>query len=218
MAIQLQGFNGVVGDVGGSTFRALKVQQMPLDYGSLGTYRKSLISGTMAAGLAANSEVFQFRWSDATRLCAIRRIVIDGLSGSATAFAAGLARVHVTAARSWTVSGSAGNAGILTTNEGKMRTSMGTTLLGDVRIASTGALGAGTKTLDTDSIGQYSFSVGTVANVQYLNQTILFGEDPGPEHPLILAQNEGFAIRATVPATGTWQFGVTVTWSELTAF
>lgn len=218
MAIQLQGFNGVVGDVGGSTFRALKVQQMPLDYGSLGTYRKSLVSGTMAAGLAANAEVFQFRWSDATRLCAIRKVVIDGLSGSATAFTAGFGRIHMTTARAWTVSGSGGNAGILTTNEGKMRTSMGTTLLGDVRIASTAALGAGTKTLDTDSVGQYTFSVGTVVSATYLNQTVLFGEDPGAEHPLILAQNEGFALRATLPATGTWQFGVTVTWSEITGF
>jgi hypothetical protein len=218
MAIQLQGFNGVVGDVGGSTFRALKVQQMPLDYGSLGTYLKSLISVTIAAGLAANSEVFQFRWSDAARLCAVRKVVIAGLSGSATAFAAGFGRVHMTSAPSWTVSGSGGNAGILTTNEGKMRTSMGTTLLGDVRIASTAALAAGTKTLDTDSIGLYAFSVGTVVSATYLNQTVLFGEDPGPEHPLILAQNEGFVIRATMPATGTWQFGVTVTWSELTAY
>mgnify|MGYP001003025807 CR=1 FL=1 len=27
---------------------------MPMDYGSLGIYRKSILSGTMAAGLAAN--------------------------------------------------------------------------------------------------------------------------------------------------------------------
>jgi hypothetical protein len=40
---------------------------------------------------------------------------------------------------------------------------------------------------------------------------------PG-EHPLILAQNEGIVIQATVPATGTWQFGVKIDWTEITAY
>jgi hypothetical protein len=47
---------------------------------------------------------------------------------------------------------------------------------------------------------------------------VLFGEDIGPEHPVLLAQNEGFVVRATVPATGTWQFGITVAWAEVTAY
>lgn len=218
MAFALMGNGGTVADVGGTTFRALKVQQMPLDYGALGTYRKSLLSGTMAAGLAANSEIFQFRWTDATRLCAVRRVTLDGLSGSATAFAAGFGKVDMVPARSWSADGSGGTAGTLTGNNGKLRTSMGTMLLGATRIASTAALTAGTKTLDTDPIGQISLSFGIVVSVQYANNIPLFGEDPGPEHPLVLAQNEGFVLRATVPATGTWQFGVTVVWSELTAF
>ena len=219
MAVQIQGSSGVVADVGGSTFRALKVQQMPLDWGSLGIYRKSILSGTMAAGLAANSEIAQFRWTDATRLCAIRRVTIDGLSGSATAFTAGFGKIDLVPARSFTVAGTGGTTGTITGNNGKMRTSMGTTLLGEMRVASTGALGVGTKTLDTDPIGQISLTIGTATSVQYIaTPTPLLGEDMGPEHPLLLAQNEGFAIRATVPATGTWQFGVTVAWAELTAF
>jgi hypothetical protein len=35
---------------------------------------------------------------------------------------------------------------------------------------------------------------------------------------LLLAQNEGFVVRATVPATGTWQFGVTVVWTEVASY
>ena len=218
MAIQLQGNGGVVADVGGSTYRSVKVQQMPLDYGSLGSYRKSLISGTMAAGLVANSEMYQFRWSDATRLCVVHKILLDGLGGSATAFAAGFGKVDLLTARSWTVDGSGGTAATLTGNNAKMRTAMGTTLLGSARIASTAALTAGTKTLDTDAIGQYTFTVGTAASVQYANNIPLLGEDIGPTPPLVLAQNEGFVLRATVPATGTWQFGVTVIWTEVTAY
>lgn len=218
MAIQIQGNGGTIADVGGTTFRGLKVQQMPIDWGALGSYRKSLLSGTMAAGLAANSEIFQFRWTDATRICLIKSIYLDGLAGSATAFTAGFAKVDLLTARSWTVDGSGGTAATLTGNNGKMRTSMGTTLLGAARIASTAALTAGTKTLDTDPIGQISFSIGVATSAIYLGKTILFGEDPGPEHPLVLAQNEGFVLRATVPATGTWQFGVTVVYTEVTAY
>jgi hypothetical protein len=38
------------------------------------------------------------------------------------------------------------------------------------------------------------------------------------EHPIILAQNEGIVIRATVPATGVWTAGFTIKWCELAAF
>lgn len=219
MAFQLGGFTGnVVADVGGTVFRSLKVQQMPLDYGALGIYRKSLLSGTMAAALGANAEIFQFRWADATRVCAIRRVVLDGLSGSATAFTAGFGKVDMVPARAWTADGSGGTAGTLTGNNAKMRTSMGTSLGPGFRIASTAALTAGTKTLDTDPVGQISLSFGVATSVQYVNGTVLFGEDPGPEMPLVLANQEGFVVRATVPATGTWQFGITVVWAELTAY
>lgn len=218
MAIQIAGNGGTVAEVSGTGFRSLRIEQRPLDPGALGAYRKSLLSGTMAAGLAANAEVFQFRWSDATRLCAVQSVTLDGLSGSATAFAAGFGKVDLVPARAWTADGSGGTAGTITGNNGKLRTSFGTTLLGAVRISSTAALTAGTKTLDTDPIGQISLSFGTAVSVQYAGPTVLFGYDVSGMHPLVLAQNEGFVIRATVPATGTWQFGVTVHWTEVTAY
>lgn len=222
MAFTLAGNGGVVADVGGTGFRALRVEPRPLDPGALGVYRKSLQSGTMAAGLTANAEVFQFRWSDATRLCAVQRVILDGLGGSATAFTAGFGKIDMVPARAWSADGSGGTAGTITGNNGKLRTSFGTIMAGGaggtVRIASTAILGLGTKTLDTDPIGQFTFTVGVVVSAQYANQVVLMGEDYGTAHPLILAQNEGFVLRATVPATGTWQFGVTVHWTEVTAY
>lgn len=218
MAIQVQGFDGTVAAVDGTNYRALRTTLRPIDYGALGTYRLSLLSGTMAAGLAANSEVFQFRWSDATRLCVITSIIWDGLSGSATAFAAGFGKVDVLVARSWTADGAGGSAATITGNNQKIRTSMGTTLLGAARISSTAALTAGTKTLDSHAIAQYSAAFGTATSTQWIPMVDLFHADAGSESPLILAQNEGFVIRATVPATGTWQFGCTVAWTEVTAF
>jgi len=41
----------------------------------------------------------------------------------------------------------------------------------------------------------------------------------GGEHPLLLVQNEGFAIRSiAVPATGTWMFAINIDWAEVTIF
>jgi hypothetical protein len=218
LSIQIQGNGGVVADVGGTTFRALKVQQMPLEYGALGIYRKSLVSGTMAAGLAAASPVYSWRWGDATRLGVVQKTMLDGLAGSSTAFTAGFGRFQMFAARSFTASDSAGTAGTLTGNNSKLRTSMGTTLLTDVRISSTATLTAGTRTLDTDPMGQYTWQFGVVVSVQYVTSVTIFGEDVGPDMPYVCAQNEGFVHQATVPATGTWQFGVSTRWAEVTSF
>ena len=218
MAIQIQGNGGTVAEVDGTNYRAMRSTLRPIDYGALGSYRMSGLSGTMAAGLAANSEVFQFRWTDATRLCVITSVLWDGLSGSATAFAAGFAKVDMLVARSWSADGSGGTTLTPTGNNQKMRSSMGTTLVGSARVSSTAALTAGTKTLDSLAMGQYSAAIGTATSTQWMPQFDLFHVDPGGETPLILAANEGFVVRATVPATGTWQFGVTVTWTEVTAY
>lgn len=218
MAIQIQGNGGTVAEVGGTNHRAMRVEQRPVDHGSLGVYRLAMLSGTMAAGLVANSEIYQFRWTDATRVCAVQRVILDGLSGSGTAFAAGFGKVDLMIARSFTAAGTGGTAATITGNNAKLRTSMGTTLLGEARCATTTALGAGTKTLDTQAAGQYSMAFSATASVQYAQQVYLLGEDVGSCYPLLLAQNEGFAIRASVPATGTWQFGITVLWTELASY
>lgn len=205
-------------EVSGTTFRAGRVERKPLEYGSFGSYSMSTLSGTVGAGLAANAEIYQFRWTDATRICVVHNITLDGLAGSATAFTAGFGNVQAIVARAFNAAGSGGTAATITGNNGKLRTSMGTTLLGEIRCASTAALGVGTKTLDTQPVGLYAFAVGTVASAQYATQIQLLSDQVVGQHPLVLAQNEGFVIRATMPATGTWQFGVTVRWTEFTSF
>lgn len=191
---------------------------MPLEFGAFGHYRLSHLSGTMAAGLAASANIYSMRWGDATRLCVLYRVICDGLSGSATAFTAGFGSLRMFFARSFTASDSAGTALTITGNNGKLRTSMGTTLFTDIRASATAAVTAGTRTLDTQPTGQVSLTFGTATSVQYLNPTFLFGEDAGAVHPMVFAQNEGMAVQATVPATGTWQFGITTQWAEVTAF
>ena len=219
MGFIITGNGGVNAEVDGTAYRAIRVTNRSPDYGALGQYRASHLSGTMAAGLAANAEIFQFRWTDATRFAIIHAVTLDGLAGSATAFTAGFAKVECYIARSWSADGGGGTAMTITGNNQKLRTSMGTTLAGAIRGSATAACTAGTKTLDSQPIGLFPFSIGTVANVIYVPQGVsLFNEQEGNCGPVILAQNEGVVCRATVPATGTWQFGVTIYWSEVTAY
>ena len=224
MAIQIQGNGGTVAEVDGTTFRALRVAIRPADYGSLGSYALAAPTGTIAAALAANSELAQFRWTDATRLAALRKVAISaGMNVAASA--AALLSLQAIIARSFSAAGTGGTALTITGNNGKLRTSMGTTLLGELRVATTAALGAGTKTLDTQAIGILSYGVLTGAitvtpNGKLFPFTPLYDCDNLDGHPVVLAQNEGVVIRSGIigPAGMTWALGVTFRWSELAAY
>lgn len=186
-----------------------------VDYGALGVYSLGMATGTMAAGLAAGSEIFQFRWTDTTKKALIREIVVS--AGGIVGFTAGLVVVDAVMARAFTAAGTGGATATLTTNNAKLRTDMSTTALGEVRVATTAALGTGTKTLDAQAFAAIAGSTSNVAGTVVIPPTLLFLAPEG-EQPLVLEQNEGFVIRAQVPATGTWTAAVTVKWSELTEF
>lgn len=226
MAIQIQGNGGVVAEVDGTTFRALRVTNRPINYGSLGYYRVGALSGTIAAALAANSEVFQWRWSDGTNLGLVYKVQISA-GANVAASAAAITGFRMTAARSWSAAGSGGTRLTMTGNNAKLRTSMGTSLVNDVGISSTGALTAGTKTLDATDLGAVSIGILTGAitvavngNILNAGDGILFDADGEGFHPLVCAQNEGFVVRSGVifPAAMTWQLGVHCVWAEAAAF
>lgn len=224
MAIQIQGSGGVVAEVDGTTFRAQRSTSRPMDHGSLGSYGVSLISGVLPAALAANSEIFQFRWSDATRLCVVNEVKITA-AVSTTFFAAGVPmQIDMVKATGWSAAGTLGTrvtpAALL-----KKRTSMGSTLVAasDIAISTTAALGAGTKTLETVAIAGLVAACPITASLNgaIINPgTILFRAEQGDaQHPIVLAQNEGFVIRSVaVPATGTWTAQVQVDWTEVDQF
>ena len=221
---QLQGNGGTVAEVDGTNFRAQRVSARPLDHGALGAYSVGLVTGVIPAALTTNSEIYQFRWADATRLCVIRRIRI-GAAVSTTMFAAGVPmQLDLARASAWTVAGSGGTRITMSTNS-RRRTSMGSSLVtaNDIGIATTAALTVGTKTLDGLSLTQQVAACPTTGS---LNGTIwppgtsLWTADVGDsDHPLVLAQNEGFVIRcAAVPGVGTWQLSCNVDWAEVTAY
>lgn len=227
MSIQIQGNGGVVAEVDGTTFRALRITTRPINYGSLGVYRLGMTTGTMAAGLANDAEIFQWRWPDATNLGIVYKVTISVGQQLASTGALALG-FNMAIARSWSAAGSGGLRAVLTGNICKLRTSMGTSLVNDAGISTTGALTAGTKTIDhaTSNIGAVSFGVGTGAitvttTMNLLPDTDLFNALDGSAHPIVFVQNEGFIIRnkpVSWPATVTWCASVNATWAEAAAF
>lgn len=197
--------------------KAARVTLRPEDYGALGSYSLSGASGIMAASLAANSPVYSFRWGDATRFALLKRVTIS-LGCDTVAFAAGSIILNMFIARSFSVADT-GGASILPTGSGnKLRTTgMGTTLASDIRMSATATLTAGTRTKDGQACASLVTGAPAVAGQQLLIPTAIWDQRPG-EHPLFLAQNEGFVIEATVPITGTWKFGVKTDWLEVTAY
>lgn len=211
----------------GTTFRALRITSRPINYGSLGMYRVGAVSGTMAAALAANAEIFQLRWPDATNLALLYKLSI-GAGANVAATAAALIAFRLTRATAWTAAGTGGTRITLTTPNAKLRVSMGAPLVNDMGIATTAGLGVGTKTLDTTDMGAIARGIGTGALTTSNNFSFLdvedgkmFDADGEGQHPLIMAQNEGFVIRSgtnAFPAAMTWHFAVNVVWAEAAAF
>lgn len=189
---------------------------------SLGAYRLGSFSGIIPAALTANSEIFQFRWNPTTtsNLCVIRRVAISA-SVTTTFFAAGVpVQLDMVKSTAWTAAGTGGTA-IAPAATIKRRTSLfGSSLVasGDIRIATTAALGAGTKTLEGNALGAVAVGGPITAslNGQFLTSFPLFEAlVTEGDYPLILEAAEGFSIRAVaVPATGTWQVSVNVDWTE----
>jgi hypothetical protein len=188
-----------------------------------------MATGTIGAALAANAELFQFRFTDATRLAVIQKILIsagNNVAGSAAA----LVTLEAVIARAWTADGTGGATAVLTGNNQKVRTNMGTTLItsaAGIRIATTAALGAGTKVLDSQGVGNYTLGTGTGAittasKLSLIDKIDLLEVDAdGSQHPVILAQNEGFVVKngaVAWPAAMTWALGVTIVWAEVDAY
>lgn len=149
-------------------------------------------SGALTAA-AANTALFSFR-NIAANLIAIRRIGI-GFIATTGFTAAQQLNWGLKFARAFSASDTGGTVIALTGNEAKVRTSLATMTNVDCRISSTGALTAGTKTLDAydmATIGAYG-GAATAGNLLPPGLNNLFEQSPGG-YPIILAQNEGFNI------------------------
>jgi hypothetical protein len=213
--LQIQGFTTAnVAEV--EATRAVRVTPRDVDYGALGIYSEGQSSGLMAAGLGAAAPIFAARWGDATRFALIKRVIFSA-GNDATAFTAGTFLFKLFVARSFSIADTSGTSILPVSNENKLRASMGTTLFSDMRISSTATLTAGTRTKDANPIGVIAGGVPNTAGSPLIVPSPLWEALPG-DFPLLLAQNEGLVIEATVPATGTWKFAVRLNWAEVTSY
>lgn len=187
----------------------------PVDYGTGGVFQLVSKSGSMAAGLSANSPIYSFRWVSPTLLGILRRVRVSAWT-LGTGFASGIMQFELFRALSWTVADTGGTTDTLTVDNGNLRTAMPPSSLSEIRHSSTATLAAGTRTLDTQSYDILVASAQTTANQVCVSRGNVFDKGGPADHPLVMAQNEGFVIQATVPATGIWQFAITPEWDEVT--
>lgn len=177
-------------------------------------YRMGLVTGIIGAGIAGGSEFFQFRWTDTTKYALIRQVRLS-VGNLGTAFAAGGFTFDMAVASAWTAAGTGGGVATITGLNGTVSPNNSATAVAEIRTATTAALTAGTKTLQAQAIGSVCGGVPAVAGTFMLPPTDLFAALSEDEMPLILDTNAGFALRATVPATGTWTAGIMVRWDEI---
>lgn len=213
---QIQGINsGVTPEVEGT--HALRLVSRPMDWGALGSFSFGSVSGTMAAGLAAASPIFSLRYG-AANLALIRRILFT-MANAGTGFATGICSFTLFTARSFTVSDTGGTSVTpAATPDLALRSTMAASGVTNIRTSTTATLTAGTRTLDAKPIARIDTIVPATASIIIVPADTPLLDERAGEYPLVLAQNEGFVIQATVPATGTWGFSVTVVWDELAAF
>lgn len=171
-------------------------------------------SGAMTV-VAAAGPVFSFR-NIGTNLIMVRRVTV-GFSVTTAFTTAQALQYGLFKATSFSASDTGGTA-LYTAGQNKHRTSFtNITTAPDIRIGSTGALTAGTRTLDTVSIGIAGGAAQAVG--ASLQPTPLFQHDSG-DYPLILAANEGFVITnlTTMGAAGVINLHVNIEYAEATAF
>ena len=195
-------------------FQALRTTLRPMQV--LGWYSVGVQSGALTLATAAGA-IFSLR-NAGSNLLIVRRIGVGFIA--TTAFtAAQRVDYGLIVARSFTVSDSGGTAIAVTGNSGKHRTTQAAPTSMDCRIATTGALTAGTKTLDSNQMGQNGAWVGAVGAGLAPSLNNLFSHDAS-DFPMVLAANEGFNIQniTTMGIGGVGVAYVNVEFAEAAAY
>lgn len=191
--------------------KGLRVSLKPNE--SLGWNSVGAQSGLLTA-VVANGAVFSFRNLSANPII-IRRVGVGYLCSTAFT-AAQKVDFSLMVVRAFTASDSGGTAIALTGNNTKHRTSLGTPTSVDMRIATTAALTAGTKTLDTNTVGIVGAWVPAAGTIINTAQDNLLSHSAG-DHPIVLAQNEGINIQnlTLMGATGVGTLYVNIEFAEV---
>ena len=197
-----------------STMKAVHLVLKPDEL--VGAYQLSATSGAMTL-IAAAGPVFSFRYAPGTgQVCVVKRVLVAW--NTTTGFTAGQAMGYgLYFARAFTATDSGGTAlaPIIGSSQKYRTNQMITSQVIDARIPTTAVLTAGTRTLDTQALGQVYFYVPTTTAGTHLTNTDLISYDID-DYPLVLQNNEGFVItnQILMGAAGVGTLTVNVEWFE----
>ena len=178
------------------------------------------VSGAVAGSVGANGQLCSMLWEDSSYSALVTRITV---AAKCEVFSSGIgADFQAIVGRGATAAPSGGTAivpGSSTACQALSSQDYPASLFnseGDLRIASTAALTAGTLTLDTTGIG-YAMVAGNAVGVGGTYDLYRWGVHPA--RPLVLANNEALIIRTPGGwgASNTWRVGVTIEWAEVKA-
>lgn len=197
-------------------FKAQRVSLRPAE--GKGWYSLGLMTGAMTT-IAANGLIFSFRNISAEPVL-VRRVGFGFVCTTGFTAAQQLAW-GLKVSRAFTASDTAGTGVVLTANEAKLRTSHDTLSSVDCRISAAAALGAGTKVLDTNSlgiVGAYALAATPGVLLPASNNNLL-QHDAG-DHPLVLAQNEGINIQNLIAmgAAGVGSGYISIELAQVTSY
>jgi hypothetical protein len=203
-----------------STFGAARTTLKPDEFNTNGFngghYRAASSTGALT-GVASGGAIFSARWATANAYMLLKRVRLSAII--TTAFTAAQALdFDIIALRSFTAVDTGGTAMAPFTgaNQKARQGVMGTSQVQDMRIATTAALGAGTKTAD-----QFAFGIGAAPNTNAIGTgqdgIDLYKQDVQNQHPVIFGNNEGFNIRVVTAqgAVGVIKVYIAVEWAEV---
>lgn len=196
-----------------AAYRGARAVLYPQD--ALGEYRVAEFSG-LTTVLAANGEVFQFRWTDASNLCALRSLRVRAavITGFTAAQELAFTASQVT---SWSADGSGGTTITPGATNLLKRNSYPQSKVGSCRIATTGVLTAGTKTIFGNPflVGQGK-TLAAAATVQDAAIEAEVNWHATQSGPIVFGQNEGFVVRNNIllGAAGTVRWAIQAEWAE----
>lgn len=194
--------------------KALRVSPRPLD--ALGHYRFAGTSGVLA-GVPAASELFQFRWTDPQAVALVQFVRVRLLQMAAFTAPQELG-IELFTATGVTAAGGGGSQLLSGAQSFKKRSSMPQSRVGELRIATTVALGAGTRALSPFPMLTQSGWAGGAG--QTIVDSHLDMTSSALEYPLVLHQNESLIVRlgpAGAGAGGSIRFSVEMAWAEMAA-
>lgn len=194
--------------------RALRVSPRPLD--GFGHYRFAGVTGILAA-VPANSEIFQFRWTDAQAVGLLQFLRIRCTQVAAFSAPQELS-LELIASTGFVAAGTGGTQWLPTAQSFKKRSIMPQSRVNELRIATTAALGPGPRSLAPTPLLCHFGWAGGVG--QTVIDTTLDLTSSSVEYPFVLHQNEGIAVRfgqTGMGAVGTVRISVEMAWAELAA-